>query len=177
MIQKAAFIHRCGFLRRRAWGKITLKNTIRGCGSFVTVARFLGWNSRFDSQISAASISFSQPGLVRSYTFNFHPEAAGHFGRRKMSCGLFNCQSPHKERAFERFFVLLGRRPRSDQEAHAPISIQNSLSRCRYRLDRRLDRTVGCWDMVVDRQTLMDVRPNPLSPKKKREHNHAWRQR
>jgi len=145
------------------------------CGRFVTVSWFLWWNSRFDSQVSAASISFSQPGLVSSYTFNFHPEAAGHFGRRKMSCGLFNWHT--ERRAFERSFVLLGKRPRSDQEAHAPIHIQNSLSRCRYRLDRRLDRTVGCWDMVVDRQTLMDVRPNPLSPKKKREHNHAWRQR
>ncbi len=40
--------------------------------------------------------------------------------------------------------------------------------------------SIGCWDKAVDRQTLNGVdlsNSNPLSPKKKREQDYAWRQR
>ena len=33
-------------------------DTIRECGRFITVSWFFRWNSRFDSRVSAASISF-----------------------------------------------------------------------------------------------------------------------
>jgi hypothetical protein len=36
-----------------------LNRNVKGlCGRFITVSRFFRWNSRFDSRVSAASISF-----------------------------------------------------------------------------------------------------------------------
>jgi hypothetical protein len=35
-----------------------LNRNVKGCGRFITVSWFFRWNSRFDSRVSAASISF-----------------------------------------------------------------------------------------------------------------------